>query len=103
MVHYAGGASVEAKGVTPLEGEASHGAKITSVAFKAGKLVVHADVLGTSRFILRTSDTPQDVQGAKLTRIAEGVYELTVESSFPSYHSSEIVVELSSKAAALTP
>jgi glycogen debranching enzyme len=99
LIRYEGGVSISVKGPAPLVGEASRGIKITSVTYKGTSLVLRADVMrDTSSLIeLRTKENPLHAQGAKLTRVSDGVYDLAPETAATGYRPVEIVVDFAAR------
>jgi hypothetical protein len=82
LILYEGGVLLSLSGAAPLLGEPSQGIKITSVVYKPASLVVDADVssdVPNSIIELRTGQKVQQVRGAKLSPISDGVYDLIVD------------------------
>jgi glycogen debranching enzyme len=102
LIRYEGGVLLSLSAADPRLGEPSQGIKITSVVYKPASLVVDADVSsdGPNSIIeLRTGQKVQQVRGAKLSPISDGVYDLIVDAaSNPSpapgrYGHTQIVVD----------
>jgi len=98
VIRYEGGISVSVKHPAPLVGGPSKGIKIISIAYKAKRLVVEADVSDdapSSIIDLRTSEHPVGEHGAKLITVKPGEYELAVEpqAQDAGYRRVEITVD----------
>jgi hypothetical protein len=81
-IRYEGGVLLNLMGAAPFLGEPSQGIKITSAVYKPASLVVDADVsrnAPNSIIELRTGQKVQQVRGAKVNQISDGVYELLVD------------------------
>jgi glycogen debranching enzyme len=108
LLHYDGGVSLSVSSPAPLLGEASKGIKIISAAYKAGSLVVKADVpQGGSAIELRTQEKPLRVRGAELRSLSNDRYDLIVqpstageknETSAGNYRHIEIMVDFAGSA-----
>ncbi len=106
LIRYEGGVLLSLRGAAPLLGEPSKQIKITSVVYKPASLVVDADVsrdAPNSIIELRTGQKVQQVRGAKLSPISDGVYDLLVDpASNPGpapgpYRHTQIVVDFAGK------
>jgi hypothetical protein len=98
VIRYEGGISVSVKHPAPLVGGPSKGIKIISIAYKAKRLVVEADVSDdapSSIIDLRTGEHPVGEHGAKLITVKPGEYELAVEpqAQDAGYRRVEITVD----------
>jgi glycogen debranching enzyme len=106
LIRYQGGVSLNVKTPAPHPGDASHGVKITSVAYKQGSLVVQSDVSGEGMLELRTSEKPLKTSGARLTPVAADLYELTIPSAMEGaekgthlpdgYRHTEVIIDFAS-------
>jgi hypothetical protein len=96
LIRYEGGILLSVARAAPLVGEASKEIKITSVAYKPASLVVETDVTrDPSTIELRTDEKVLKVQGAKLTPVSAGVYDLAVDPAGDPgrYTHTQIVVD----------
>jgi glycogen debranching enzyme len=99
LLRYEGGVSVTVTDPVPLVGESSKGIKVISIAHKPGNLVLSADVspnMPSSIIVLRTSEHPVRVHGAKLITVSEDEYKLAADQSpigSTAYHRIEITVD----------
>jgi hypothetical protein len=105
LIQYQGGVLLSLSGAAPLLGEPSQRIKITSVAYKRASVVVDADVsrdAPNSIIELRTGQKVQQVRGAKLSPISDGVYDLLVDPAgnpgpAGPYRHTQIVVDFAGK------
>jgi glycogen debranching enzyme len=86
LIRYEGGIFLYPKNVAPLVGEASNMIKITSVTYRAGSLLLAADVSREAILTLRTSEKPLHVTGATLNLVSEGMYDVTIHPSMAATH-----------------
>ena len=94
LVRYQGGVEIAVNNAAPWPGEASAGVKIVSISYQGRNLVIEADVAQPgSTIALRTSESPLQVQGARLSP-AEGDWnQLTLDSAGgEGYHRDKVVV-----------
>jgi hypothetical protein len=96
LIRFVGGVSLSTQNPTPLPGEASKGVKITSVSHVEGRLVIEADVSQDGVIELRTRERPLKVIGAKLTLVADGLYDLTIDPPPAGTHHTRVIVDLAS-------
>ena len=94
LVRYQGGVEIAVNDAVPLEGEASTGVKIISIAYQEHNLVIEADVARPgSTIALRTRESPSQVQGGTLTPDTGHWYELRLDSPpADGYHRVKVVV-----------
>jgi glycogen debranching enzyme len=99
VIRYTGGISVSITSPSPLVGDPSKAAKITSVTYRAATLVIGLDVSRdpeSSPIELRTEEKPMRAQGAQLKPVSQGVYVIQPDPApapASGYRHIEIVID----------